>query len=131
MCAGSVYGIIPVSGNVSGAWGGGLSLHVSDAATLSENTVFSNSATYGGRLYISHSGATLVGNTVASNPASVFGGGLELQFSAEEIRSYCREQLAGYKVPRHVEFRENLPKTMVGKVLRRVLAQEDVGKMCC
>jgi long-chain acyl-CoA synthetase len=41
-----------------------------------------------------------------------------------EIRSYCRERLAPYKVPAHVEFRTELPKTMVGKVLRRVLASE-------
>jgi long-chain acyl-CoA synthetase len=42
----------------------------------------------------------------------------------DEIRGYCRERLAPYKVPAHVEFRSELPKTMVGKVLRRVLAAE-------
>jgi long-chain acyl-CoA synthetase len=42
----------------------------------------------------------------------------------EEIRGYCRERLAPYKVPAKVEFRSELPKTMVGKVLRRVLAAE-------
>ncbi|NNM73090.1 AMP-binding protein [Enterovirga aerilata] len=41
-----------------------------------------------------------------------------------EIREWCRERLTGYKVPRHVEFRESLPKTNVGKVLRRVLKEE-------
>lgn len=45
--------------------------------------------------------------------------------TAEEIRSYCRERLAGYKVPKHVEFRSELPKSAVGKVLRRELAKED------
>jgi long-chain acyl-CoA synthetase len=45
----------------------------------------------------------------------------------DEIRSYCRERLAPYKVPAHVEFRTELPKTMVGKVLRRVLAAEARG----
>ena len=40
----------------------------------------------------------------------------------DELRAYCRERLAPYKVPAHVEFRADLPKTMVGKVLRRVLA---------
>jgi long-chain acyl-CoA synthetase len=40
----------------------------------------------------------------------------------EELRAYCRERLAPYKVPASVEFRQELPKTMVGKVLRRVLA---------
>jgi long-chain acyl-CoA synthetase len=45
----------------------------------------------------------------------------------DEIRTYCRERLAPYKVPAHVEFRTELPKTMVGKVLRRVLAAEARG----
>jgi long-chain acyl-CoA synthetase len=45
----------------------------------------------------------------------------------DEIRSYCRERLAPYKVPAKVEFRTELPKTMVGKVLRRVLAAEARG----
>ena len=44
--------------------------------------------------------------------------------TAEELRAFCRERLAPYKVPAHVEFRTELPKTMVGKVLRRALAAE-------
>ena len=42
----------------------------------------------------------------------------------EELRAYSRTQLAPYKVPAAVEFRKDLPKTMVGKVLRRVLVAE-------
>jgi len=42
----------------------------------------------------------------------------------DEIRAYCRERLAPYKVPARVEFRSDLPKTMVGKVLRRALVAE-------
>ncbi len=45
-----------------------------------------------------------------------------------EIISFCRQKLAGYKVPRHVEFRESLPKTMVGKVLRRALRAEEAER---
>ena len=45
----------------------------------------------------------------------------------DELRAYCRERLAPYKVPAHVEFRKELPKSMVGKVLRRVLAAEARG----
>jgi long-chain acyl-CoA synthetase len=41
-----------------------------------------------------------------------------------ELRAYCKERLAPYKVPAQVEFRTDLPKTMVGKVLRRALAAE-------
>lgn len=39
----------------------------------------------------------------------------------DEIIAYCRENLTGYKVPKHVEFRDDLPKTNVGKILRRAL----------
>jgi long-chain acyl-CoA synthetase len=39
----------------------------------------------------------------------------------DELRTYCRGKLAPYKIPAHVEFRAELPKTMVGKVLRRAL----------
>ena len=40
-----------------------------------------------------------------------------------ELRAFCREHLAPYKVPSKVEFRSELPKTMVGKVLRRALRE--------
>jgi long-chain acyl-CoA synthetase len=46
------------------------------------------------------------------------------QVTVEEIRAFCKERLVGYKVPRFVEFRAALPKTMVGKVLRRELKAE-------
>ena len=46
------------------------------------------------------------------------------QVTAEALRAYCRERLAPYKVPAHVEFKSELPKTMVGKVLRRALVAE-------
>jgi len=42
----------------------------------------------------------------------------------EELRVFCRERLAPYKVPSRVEFRKELPKTLIGKVLRRVLREE-------
>ncbi len=41
----------------------------------------------------------------------------------DELRGYCRERLAPYKVPARIEFRSELPKTMVGKVLRRLLKE--------
>ncbi len=44
--------------------------------------------------------------------------------TAEEIIAWCRERLASYKVPRHVEFRDSLPKSGVGKYLRRELRLE-------
>jgi long-chain acyl-CoA synthetase len=41
--------------------------------------------------------------------------------SKNEILDYCREKLTGYKIPKEVEFRDSLPKTNVGKILRREL----------
>jgi long-chain acyl-CoA synthetase len=43
--------------------------------------------------------------------------------TAAELRSYCRERMAPFKVPSSIEFRTDLPKTMVGKVLRRALKE--------
>jgi long-chain acyl-CoA synthetase len=48
--------------------------------------------------------------------------------SEQEIRAFCKEQLAPYKVPALVEFRKDLPKTQVGKVLRRLLVEEEKEK---
>lgn len=45
------------------------------------------------------------------------------EVSADEIVAYCRENLTGYKVPKQVEFRDELPKTNVGKILRRALRE--------
>lgn len=45
-----------------------------------------------------------------------------------DVVSWCRARLASYKVPRLVEFREALPKTIVGKVLRRALREEEEAK---
>jgi long-chain acyl-CoA synthetase len=42
----------------------------------------------------------------------------------KEIMEYCREQLTGYKKPKYIEFRSDLPKTNVGKILRRELRDE-------
>ena len=44
--------------------------------------------------------------------------------TAEAVIAFCHEQLTGYKVPKHIEFRSDLPKTNVGKILRRQLRDE-------
>ena len=41
----------------------------------------------------------------------------------EEIIDFCKAQMAAYRVPRQVEFRDDLPKSMIGKVLRRELRE--------
>ncbi|MGH8609684.1 MAG: AMP-binding enzyme, partial [Gammaproteobacteria bacterium] len=43
--------------------------------------------------------------------------------SAEGLRNHCRERLAAYKLPKHVELLDSLPKSSVGKILRRQLRQ--------
>jgi long-chain acyl-CoA synthetase len=42
----------------------------------------------------------------------------------EEIITFCRERMAAYKAPRQIEFRSELPKSIIGKVLRRELREE-------
>jgi len=48
--------------------------------------------------------------------------------TAEEIVAFCKEKLAAYKVPKLVEFRESLPKSAIGKVLRKILREEEEAK---
>jgi len=50
------------------------------------------------------------------------------QVTEKEIIAFCRERLAKFKAPTLVEFREELPKTMIGKVLRKVLREEEIKK---
>jgi long-chain acyl-CoA synthetase len=45
----------------------------------------------------------------------------DASLTADELRAYAREQLAPYKIPRRIEFRDDLPKSNVGKILRRAL----------
>jgi long-chain acyl-CoA synthetase len=48
--------------------------------------------------------------------------------TAADIKTWARERLTGYKVPKHIEFRDELPKTNVGKILRRELRDEELAK---
>jgi long-chain acyl-CoA synthetase len=50
------------------------------------------------------------------------------QATGDEIREFAKARLAAYKVPRKVEFRDDLPKTLIGKVLRRALVEEEQAK---
>ena len=44
--------------------------------------------------------------------------------TAEEVVAFCKRELTGYKVPKSIYFRSELPKTNVGKILRRTLRDE-------
>ncbi|OYW58700.1 MAG: long-chain fatty acid--CoA ligase [Bosea sp. 12-68-7] len=65
-----------------------------------------------------HSGEAVTAFVVRKNDA----------LTADELRAFCKESLTGYKVPKQIFFRESLPKTNVGKVLRRALREEVAGK---
>jgi long-chain acyl-CoA synthetase len=46
----------------------------------------------------------------------------------KEIIEFCKTKLTAYKVPKMVEFRDSLPKSAVGKVLRKILREEEMKK---
>src|SRR5690606_2724886 len=48
--------------------------------------------------------------------------------SAEDIKRFCQLHLTRYKAPRYVEFRDELPKSNVGKILRRLLREDSVSQ---
>lgn len=47
----------------------------------------------------------------------------------KEISDFCRTKLAAYKVPKLVEFRESIPKSAIGKILRKILREEEIAKL--
>jgi long-chain acyl-CoA synthetase len=51
-----------------------------------------------------------------------------VQATKEELMEFCKKEMAGYKRPREIEFRTDLPTSVVGKVLRRVLRDEEMKK---
>jgi long-chain acyl-CoA synthetase len=61
-----------------------------------------------------HSGEAVKVFVVRKDPA----------LTADALMAYCKEQFTGYKRPKYIEFRDDLPKTNVGKILRRVLRDE-------
>lgn len=65
-----------------------------------------------------HSGETVKIFVVRKDPA----------LTEDDIIRHCRHNLTGYKVPRRIEFRDELPKTNVGKILRRALRDQETGK---
>jgi long-chain acyl-CoA synthetase len=52
----------------------------------------------------------------------------DASLTEKEIKDFCAENLTGYKRPKHVAFRDELPKTNVGKILRRALREEEAAK---
>ncbi|MCF2444272.1 AMP-binding protein [Dyadobacter sp. CY345] len=51
------------------------------------------------------------------------------ELTEEQVKAYCKENLTPYKCPKKIEFRTELPKTNVGKILRRALREEEMAKL--
>ena len=64
---------------------------------------------------------------VAGEKVKVFVVRKNAQLTAKEVTDFCRERLTAYKVPKLVEFRDDLPKTNVGKILRRELRDSETA----
>jgi long-chain acyl-CoA synthetase len=52
----------------------------------------------------------------------------DASLTEEELKKHCKANLTGYKIPKHIEFRSELPKTNVGKILRKDLRDEELKK---
>ncbi|MGL4192790.1 MAG: long-chain-fatty-acid--CoA ligase FadD [Vibrio sp.] len=68
-------------------------------------------------------------NDVAGELVKIYVVKRDPSLSKDELISHCRQYLTGYKVPKQVEFRDELPKTNVGKILRRVLREENDAQL--
>jgi long-chain acyl-CoA synthetase len=50
------------------------------------------------------------------------------KIKSEDIQQWAKDKMSSYKIPSIIEFRDELPTTMVGKILRRVLKEEEIAK---
>ncbi len=64
---------------------------------------------------------------IAGEKVKIFAVSTNPQLTAKDVTDFCRERLTAYKVPKLVEFRDDLPKTNVGKILRRELRDEETA----
>ncbi len=70
-----------------------------------------------------------VPDDVAGEAVKAFVVKVDPGLTAEAIRAYCKEHLTAYKVPKRVEFRDELPKSNVGKILRKDLRAEELAQV--
>ena len=68
------------------------------------------------------------GEFTGRSPADRFIVADDKNLTVDQVKAYCKDNLAGYKVPRMIEFRDELPMTNVGKILRRALREEEAAK---
>ena len=69
-----------------------------------------------------------VPNEVSGETIKIFVVKKDESLTRDELRQHCRQHLTGYKIPKDIEFRDELPKSNVGKILRRVLRDEELAK---
>ncbi|OOF52991.1 long-chain-fatty-acid--CoA ligase [Rodentibacter genomosp. 2] len=68
-----------------------------------------------------------VPNEISGETIKIFVVKKDESLTRDELRQHCRQHLTGYKVPKEIEFRDELPKTNVGKILRRILRDEEIA----
>ena len=68
-------------------------------------------------------------NEKTSEAVKVFVVSSNENLTAADVKAWARKRLTAYKIPKHVEFRDELPKTNVGKILRRELRDEEMAKI--
>jgi long-chain acyl-CoA synthetase len=73
---------------------------------------------------ISEAAAIGVPDPKSTEAVKVFIVKSDKSLTKEEVKAFCAENMTGYKKPKHIEFRDELPKTNVGKILRRALKEE-------
>ncbi|WP_321861113.1 AMP-binding protein [Burkholderia cenocepacia] len=78
---------------------------------------------------ISEAAAIGIPDEVQGERIKVFVVRRDPSLTAEDVLAHCRKNLTGYKMPKFVEFRDALPQTNVGKILRRALRDEELAKI--
>ncbi|CAG2269832.1 MULTISPECIES: AMP-binding protein [Burkholderia] len=78
---------------------------------------------------ISEAAAIGIPDEVQGERIKVFVVRRDPSLTAEDVLAHCRKNLTGYKMPKFVEFRDALPQTNVGKILRRALRDEELAKL--
>lgn len=78
---------------------------------------------------ISEAAAIGIPDEVQGERIKVFVVRRDPSLTVDDVLAHCRKNLTGYKMPKFVEFRDALPQTNVGKILRRALRDEELAKI--
>jgi len=78
---------------------------------------------------ISEAAAIGIPDEVQGERINVFVVRRDPSLTVDDVLAHCRKNLTGYKMPKFVEFRDALPQTNVGKILRRALRDEELARI--